>query len=186
MDKILTCSFCGRTVTINRYVSTSALNKRMRIENLCYDCAFWKDYLEHPRPGSVILSGKLYALSPITRYLNGTSRRRNGIQFARNMQTGKAIAFTSYHCLATVPRQFRERIPDQYRFISERTYTLLWQRTKKCCIKGCWDRYHCWWYDKDKAEPKGPWNEIPKTHKIGDENCESFINKETMYIETIK
>lgn len=50
-----------------------------------------------------------------------------------------------------------------------------------CDFKGCLDRYHCLWFNPDsEKEKKGkrkPYNKIPKTHRVGDEQCPRFFNR---------
>jgi hypothetical protein len=98
------------------------------------------------------------------------------------MKTGAIVYATKCEYIADVPKQFRKKFPDKYRFISLRIYSLIADRIcKECRAKGCWDRYTCYWYDKKKMEPKKPWNTVPPYHHDGDEQCDSYINKKTMY-----
>lgn len=50
-----------------------------------------------------------------------------------------------------------------------------------CDFKGCLDRYHCLWFnpdsEKDKKGKRNPYNKIPKTHHVGDEQCPRFFNR---------
>ncbi len=50
-----------------------------------------------------------------------------------------------------------------------------------CDFKGCLDRYHCLWFnpdsEKDKKGKRKPYNKIPKTHRVGDEQCPRFFNR---------
>ena len=74
-------------------------------------------------------------------------------------------------------------LKDTGEFISHKHFKLIDDEGPfSCRAKGCYDRYHCIWYDKDKMEPDGPWNIVPPDHRIGDEDCQSFIDKETIAI----
>lgn len=184
MQDQIVCKNCGTIVPHNLFYSQTSVAKTMRTKSLCFECVFWESYKESPTPGTYIVSGKLYEFHPVEDILeNGSSRRAKNLSFAQDMQTMIPVYARNCRCIATVPERYKSDFPDRYRFISERTYTLLINRGyKECRAKGCWDRYQCFWYNKEEAEPKAPWNTIPHYHKLGDENCESFINKETMYI----
>lgn len=67
-------------------------------------------------------------------------------------------------------------MPDNAEFIDRETY-MGTKRVVPCNFKGCFDRYHCKFYDMAN-EVDGPWNEIPANWKVGDEKCESFIPKQ--------
>lgn len=183
MTRQITCSICGSTYSFNLYPSQSSLARIMRTKSLCFDCAFWMDYKDNPQVDTQIISGKLYrVLFKKDILYKKQSRKRKGIILARDLRTGDLVYSFDYQYIADVPERFKNIFPDQFRFISESTYYLLYTRAnKECLAKGCWDRYHCYWYNKDKAEPNNPWNTIPHYHKVGDEGCESFINKDTMY-----
>lgn len=104
------------------------------------------------------------------------------------MQTKDVIYAYSPVYIAKIPERFRKQLPDKFRFISEKTYLQIIKRgNRECTAKGCWDRYRCFWYNKEKMEPDNkPYNIIPHYHNIGDEECESFIDIETMYNVKLK
>lgn len=183
MPRYITCTNCGQTVPFNLYYSETPIARRMRVKSLCFDCAFWTDYMEHPQVDTTIVSGTLYVFVPIdTPLFNKQRRRQKGIVFARNMETGEPVYALGCQRIANVPDNFKDLLPDQYRFISEETYAIMISRMGRDCLaKGCWDRYQCLWYNRQKAEPVKPWNTVPPYHNPGDENCESFINTDLMY-----
>lgn len=67
-------------------------------------------------------------------------------------------------------------IPDNAVFITREQHEQVKDRSVPCRFKGCFDRYHCHWYDMD-CEKDGAWNEIPPDWVVGDEKCESFTPK---------
>lgn len=183
MPRQIVCKNCGLVFPYSSFYSQTSLAKTMRVKSLCFDCAFWETYKERPLPDSYIISGKLYTFFPKENILwKKQSRQAKRVILAQNMQTMAPVYATDCKYIASIPEHYKSDFPDQYRFISEPTYALLINREcKECVAKGCWDRYQCYWYNKEKAEPGKPWNTIPHYHKPGDEGCESFINKETMY-----
>lgn len=55
-----------------------------------------------------------------------------------------------------------------------------------CQFKGCLDRYACIWFNQDSEKDangkRKPWNKIPKTHRIGSENCPRFIDRDQIKV----
>lgn len=183
MPRQLICSRCGQTVKISRFNSQAPMANLMRKETLCFDCAFWVNYTQHPMPDTHIIDGALYTFQPVADVLQYMKRRNTDkIAFAYELETDTPVYSFVCKFITNVPNNFKEQYPDQFKFISKRTYVIMTGRVyKECLSKGCWDRYHCLWYNKQKAEPNKPWNDIPTYHQIGGEHCESFIDQETMY-----
>jgi hypothetical protein len=100
-----------------------------------------------------------------------------GHEFHALRNDGSLIMSNNVWFQGEIPERFKEKLPDTAKLISKRTYKKLKNNNFKCKSKGCWDRYHCFRYDNSIEEKYGPWNSIPKTHKPGEEDCESFINK---------
>ena len=53
------CSYCGKEYCIGLYNRKSDLRQKMREEELCFDCAYWKDYIER-LSGYMASTGKQY------------------------------------------------------------------------------------------------------------------------------
>lgn len=154
----------------------------MKAERLCFDCAYWKDYIANPTPGTAIVSGALYDFVPCRKEIDRRALKRKGIKLALDMTTKEVVTCVAPVLKAKVPLSFAQILPDQYRFISADTYFRIKEYCAPYCLsKGCFDRYHCYWYNAEKAEPNGPWNRIPAKYIIGSEMCESFIDKDKMY-----
>lgn len=155
----------------------------MRAERLCFDCAYWKDYIENPTPGTAIVSGALYAFIPNRNKIDRRNIRKKDITFAYDLAQKEAITCIAPVFKGKLTPAFANLLPDQYRFISAETYFRIKEYCAPYCnSKGCLDRYHCFWYHPEISEPNKPWNKIPKNYIVGSEMCESFINKEEMYV----
>ena len=183
MPRQYICSNCGAVVPKNLYFSRTSLAALMRAQSLCFDCAFWTDYAQHPIADTYIINRGLYTFFPQN---NKNNPKRKKIPYesvyAINIRTKEAVYSTVLEHIANVPDRLKSQFPDQYKFITRDAYQALSKRIcKECLAKGCWDRYNCFWYNREKAEGNKPWNDIPRTHKPGDEHCETFINKSTMY-----
>lgn len=77
-----------------------------------------------------------------------------------------------------IPEMFRHLFPNTAKFISCQLFRRLNNRSWfQCQRKGCYDRYHCYWYHPELTEPDGePWNIIPDNWIIGGEMCPNFVN----------
>lgn len=181
-DRIITCKQCGSIINLDDYKPTSSFIQRVKVERLCFDCAYWNDIADNPQPDTAIISGGLYRISNLTSYLNGNEVRSPKWTFLHDMYSYEAWACTDCKLIGIVPPRFKDRLPDRYHFIEKETYVRLKRYCRtECLSKGCWDRNFCFWYNRSKAETLGAWNEVPDGYIPGGENCESFINKYTMY-----
>lgn len=175
-----TCSICGAPINIDEFDIRAIITKMMKKEHICFSCAFWSDKIKHPVPGREIINGCHYVFHewlkrPIPfqgscgqKYYilknDGSVKRSNNVWFQ-----------------GEIPDRFKHQLPNTARLITSKAYyTIKSIGCFKCKRKGCWDRYHCYFYDENE-EKNGPWNQVPKSHKIGGENCESFLNKNNMY-----
>ena len=146
---------------------------------MCYTCAYWLDKVDNMPEHHYIIDGKLVVFYPWTKVktvFDSCNTRGHYIM----LNNGEVKRSNNMYISADVPAEFRELLPDMARFVSREVYYKAKNNPFfKCRAKGCWDRYRCYWYDMT-LEADGPWNEIPASHKIGGEGCESFIDKETL------
>lgn len=168
------CKRCGTLVDCMEYNPMSSTTKEMENKRLCFHCAFWQGKADNPSPNQHIVNGKCYLFHP---HVKG---RGETLYAIRNDGT---VACSSNVCFqGDIPEDFRPELPDTSKFITERAYKKIQMHPHfHCKSKGCWDRYHCFWYDIS-IETNGPWNTIPPNHKIGGEYCESFLNKNNVYV----
>jgi hypothetical protein len=159
------CCKCGEKVFVQDYDEEPAYIAEMAEMQLCYECHYWQTLPERCPADYIILNGKLI-WAP--RYVLPFTKPRHFIK------TNKDIFRTCYMPVVDeVPERFRDHVRDNVVEISrEQYYDISTSYRKKCDRKGCWDRRDCLWYE-------GPmdWNKIPANHKMGDEECQSFIVK---------
>ena len=176
--KSLVCSFCGHPIDIDNYDLNLHLPQKMLAERLCYQCAFWKDKAEHPDPNREIINGHHYIFHPYKEtksYFQGMNGRTICI-----MKTDGTVKCSNdvWH-QGEIPERFRCLLPDTAKIIAWHLYRRLSSRTwLKCQRKGCYDRYHCFWYHPELTEPDGPWNIIPDNWVVGGEMCPNYVNKD--------
>lgn len=175
------CSCCGLPTNVDDFDQRAPLTILMRKEQLCFTCAFWKDKIAHPHPDREIINGSHYVFHKWlskpqhfqgfggkTMYIlknDGTVKRSNNVWFQGD-----------------VPDKFKPQLPDTAKFITKAAYYKIKENVNfSCNKKGCWDRYNCFFYHPEKMDSHGVWNEIPESHKPGDECCELFLNKDSVF-----
>lgn len=178
---IMKCSKCGAEFDLSDYTFDSPVATIMREMELCHHCAYWIEMLEYPEQPYEIIDGDVWVYGQPIYYTDNA----NLTLPAFVMKKDKSIAKLPYpNCIGPLPDDFREQYPDTARFIDRQSYKRIKSRAGiECRAVGCYDRYNCFWYDPKLREPYGPWNEIPKYHKVGGENCPSFVNINTMFIK---
>lgn len=179
----ITCSYCGKREDLEAFRSIkNPLVSRMRNEQICFDCAYWMNWLNNPEPDTIIVSGKLYKLTMPLKQLPFNRTRAKALLFIIKVGTKDVYTVTDMILRGTIPSRLSLLVPDQYKFITRNEYRRIIQFNADMCLsKGCFDRYHCLWYRVDLAEPIEPWNIVPKNYQIGGECCPSFINKYKLY-----
>lgn len=87
--------------------------------------------------------------------------------------------FKSNEFLGIIPNELFGKLESSGVRVSRAVYEKAIKNKRKageCKSVGCWDRYHCIWYDP-KKEINGPFNIIPNDAYPGIEECPAFINK---------
>lgn len=174
------CTYCGKPEDIEVFrLTKSPLVSKMRAEKLCFECAYWKEWLNNREPDTIVINGQLFKMTNSLQQPNLIEARANNLQFIMAVDTHKAFACKELILRGVIPSQFQTILPDEYKFITKAEYTSIYRfQAEMCLSKGCFDRYHCIWYRADIAEPDEPWNTIPQNYKIGSELCPSFVNKD--------
>ena len=169
-----TCLHCGVHVDCGDYNPTLPIPKIMEAKRLCFTCALWLDRIDNPSPHQQVINGAYYIFRP---WDHDSTRKARCIQ----LNNGLVARSNDIMLYGQIPELFVSTFPDTARFITPKAYQKIVQHPFfKCKAKGCWDRYHCFWYDMT-LEVDGPWNKIPSSHKIGDEYCQSFLNVNEVY-----
>lgn len=170
------CSKCNAAYEQDSFDPRQKLTVLMKQRELCFQCAFWIDKIEKPPEYAEVVNGSHFTFHP---WNNSplAFQGSGGHAFYIIRENGSVLKSNNVWRQGDVPERFREQLPDTARFISKRTYSQLNDNSFVCKAKGCWDRYNCYRYDLAIEETAGPWNVVPQSHTLGDEKCESFINK---------
>lgn len=180
--EFITCKKCGKAIDAYYFSDKPQVLSKIRESELCFDCLFWQDFINNRPENIKIIDGCAWQFIPLKTPFFKYHCNRPEIKCIFSPTTKKLFHATQAKLIGRIPKLFEDELPTEYRFVSGDTYFRLQKyMCNHCRSKGCWDRYQCVWYDESITEPNGPWNRIPKNHKVGDEKCERFINKLTMY-----
>lgn len=174
------CRYCGSLICLEDYNKKLPLPQVMKSEQLCFSCAYWKNKINNPAPNHQIINGKYWIFEPWSdKPLLFAGH--GGKTFYIILNDGGVLRSNNIWCQGEIPQRFREALPDTAKFITRTAYYKVKnQPCFQCQAKGCWDRYHCFWYNISQ-EIGEPWNIIPNDHKIGEECCEIFLDKSKVY-----
>lgn len=176
------CHICGSPLDLESYNQKEPLVKKMRHEHLCFNCAFWLDKSENPPKGREIINGSHYVFH---NWNSGSGRfcGFGGRPFYALRNDGTVIRSNNVWFQGNIPDRFKDRFPNTARLITRNAYTKLKDNVLfRCDRKGCFDRYHCFFYHADEIEKNGAWNKVPANHVVGSEECELFLNKDKIFI----
>jgi hypothetical protein len=181
-----TCIKCGSTVNLDDYNKKSPKVQAMKQNVMCFSCTYWSDQLSSNNSLHHIINGQLWVFNPWIYYdehpVFPEYVGHKGEAFYIMLNNKDVIRSNNVSLLGDIPHYFRQSNPDTARFITSKAYKIIKNHPFfKCQSKGCWDRYHCYWYD-ERNEVNGPWNIIPKSHVIGEECCEIFLEKTNVYV----
>ena len=170
------CKCCGNPIDLDQYVAAMQIPQKMDRDSLCYECAFWMLKAEKPPKNREIIDGWHYIINPyiITyKFFQGSGGRTVFIvKYDLTVKRSNDVL-----CQGKIPDKFLSIFPNTATFVERPIYTKVKNNKGfRCGRIGCFDRYHCIWYDPKLKEPNGPWNKIPANWKIGGEGCELFIN----------
>lgn len=180
----INCSFCGKQEDLETYrLIKHPLVSIMWDERLCFDCAYWKNWIKNPEPNTIIVSGGLYYLDqPLEKPSRTRLHNLKKCEYLFMPATKDVCVCTGMTLRGRIPEALRNHLPNQYVFITRKEYYSIINYCAPACLsKGCFDRYQCYWYDAESAEPNEPWNTVPADYVVGSEECPSFINKTKLY-----
>lgn len=172
---LYSCASCGKQVDLNLYKPGNRLLGLMYHNKECYDCTYWRHLSENRPKNSLVLSGELVLVDHTETNPFASILQRKKYYLLKSGQVGKANSLISY---GKIPERFNEILSDEGQFIARKLYYRLRDNVgHNCQMKGCYDRYHCYYYHPELTEPDGPWNKIPANYQPGWEGCPLFINK---------
>lgn len=110
--KIEKCKECGKSYK-GSWMDERA--RKLEEKQLCFNCSYWSDLIP-VRNNAVIVDGVHYMIGPEDK---GGMRGFGGRRFDVVFFNGKRITTTNLWHQGTVPDHFRNRLPDNARFIED-------------------------------------------------------------------
>lgn len=172
---LFSCNICGGTDDMNGYDEQCQLFQSMKKHHICHNCAYWQEIIQHPPLNMEVIGGVAYIANPFVHRPLHVIKGNFGKEFYIRKYDRSVWRINNLWVLGRVPERFIAHFPDTANFLSLMTYQKLSKDNFKCHAKGCWDRYHCLRYDL-QLEKDGAFNVVPASHRVGDEQCPSFIH----------
>ena len=174
--RYIICEECGKKVR-DCFNANSSVYQKMIAESLCYECAYWKNIIENWKDTYYVIDGICYDFQP---FHDGNEANimlgSNGKNYYALTTECHAIHSNDVWVKGTVPERFRDILKDSAYHITGDAYNILSNGCHICKNKGCYDRYHCFFYDYRNEYGIGPYNVIPRNWVAGNEHCKSFID----------
>lgn len=109
----MNCKECGKEIDF-RYLNEGEL----RAGRLCFNCNFWTEIVNRPNDGrDVVVGGVKYYIGHETEATPSNRRGYGGRKFVIETHGGERIETVSLWCEGTVPARFRDRLPDNAKFV---------------------------------------------------------------------
>ena len=110
------CKECGSDIELHW---TKDTNKRLSEEQLCFTCNFWVEHIEDDklRDNTFVIDGCHYFVANENN--NSSFRGCGGQKFHISSFDGRIITTTNLWVQGEIPERFRDRMPDNAKFIKE-------------------------------------------------------------------
>lgn len=167
------CRICGAEYSCYFYADRSPIRRFMLKEKVCGTCASWMTRKKDPDAKEYVIDGEAYNVYPFQDNI-GLGDTIGKKRYLVDMETWKAIKSNDVWPIGKVPAPFYTG--DTAGFITALEFKAARFGIQECKGVACLDRYTCVFYDKEKQEPNGPVNQIPKDWVDGSERCGTYIN----------
>lgn len=179
LNGIRFCKLCGARMLFQGYHEEHRISMLMHKHKICYECAWWEEFIKFPLANSEVVNGKVLKICPEIDKKEKHVRLggKGKLRYFYLENKGISIRSNDVWAIATVPERFRDRVPDTAIELSNMGYTKTKDK-KRCYSKACYDRYNCFRYNIQKEiKEGGPYNTIPGFWKPGASQCKYFLSK---------
>jgi len=186
LPRVRKCRLCGKKFFYPEFLEKEV--DRYVASGLCFECGYWRKFLDHIPRHLQVTNGKCYKVLPFVSNkepymtLGGNGKKRYFVT-----KELKPIMSNDVWFIGTIPERFRYRLADTGWFCNESAYKSLCKFNKKCMEAGCLDRYRCFRFDTSIELKNGPYNTIPSDWVLKGEHCGFFLDTEKIidYISPI-
>lgn len=174
------CSLCGKPVYRFNMSKTMKYAIAMEKEHICWECAYWKKFLNTPHDDMDVISGSCYRIFP---FIEKEDRRVEQILGGGGKKTyyilrrnGECFRSNDVWWINVIPSKYRLQLKPTAWWVTKNFWKSLKRSMHKCKAVGCMDRYHCYRYQYQLEFDKEPYNHVPKDWIVGSEHCPAFLN----------
>lgn len=176
------CKKCGKNQFFFNLYAKEPLTSLMKHKKLCWECAYWEEFITNPPENLEIIGNQAYQIMPYIKDVEygqilGGGHKRPRYILRKNWTSARS---NDYWWIATIPSRFQHALKPTAWWTNRKTYESIQRSKHKCTAKGCLDRYHCFRYQYQIDFPTGPYNNVPKDWNIGEEHCPAFISTRTI------
>lgn len=171
------CSCCGTRILFQGYNENHRLSKLMEKQTICFDCAYWQEMKDYPPLNSFVVNNQILKILPEVIYkdntmmLGGRGKRRYFIK-----TDGELLKSNDVWLIANIPPKYQKSFRPTAFELTGDLYRKLKRNPLRCKSKGCYDRYRCARYKRIIEQDSGPFNQVPKSWRIGNERCRYFVD----------
>lgn len=166
------CAHCGSRIFTQGVNNEHRLSHIMKRMGICYECAFWEDFIAYPPQYTEVLGNRCLKICP------GISKKEIGVILGGKGKTRyfmrpdmQVFCSNDIWQIGTIPERFRTQLTPTLIEITERAYKQLKRNNKKCQARACFDRYNCFRYNLELEKENEPYNKVPANWKVGNEHC---------------
>lgn len=176
-DHIAFCKVCGKRILDFGFEDDNPIYKKMKGSGMCYECAYWADFIEHKPECLEVIDGKCYQFLPPQKRDVGKILGMGGKMRYIMRRNGGLAKSNDVWFIADVPYKYRDKLPDTAWWTTSRVYRLLTMHPFVCKSKACLDRYRCFRFDyRREFTEDGPYNIPSGEWVVGDEHCSMFVD----------
>lgn len=173
-----TCKKCGKKFFYYNISEYSRVCKTMVREHLCWECAWWDDFIKSPPENLEIIDNQCYRVYPYVdkkdiapnMWLGGDRKPHYILK-----KTGECIVSNDIWWIATVPVKYQSILKPTGWWVTKRYYTSLQRSNRQCYARACMDRYHCYRYKYQIEFDEEPLNFPPFDWVPGSEHCPAYL-----------
>lgn len=181
VNKVGKCRKCGTIFDLRHFKTRgSRIKQTMQEMSLCYDCAFWLLFFQerkYKKKDYEIVDGHVYVVNNVEAGDDIVYIIKE--KYFLHIDDHTVAAYNDVSYIGVLPDNLRRLHKDTAYFITKRIYNKVSAlgNTYSCPAKGCYDRYHCFFYHPEEHEKNGSFNKIPEDWHVGSEHCPNFANK---------
>jgi hypothetical protein len=114
---IVKCKICGKEDRLHYFPD---VEKDLMDRQLCFTCGFWDDKIKLlNEPNTVIIDNVFYSIDREEYKYPSEFRGFGGERFNIKFNDGREITTTNLWCCGTIPKHFRNKLPNNAIFIKE-------------------------------------------------------------------